>query len=145
MIFATEAELINYAKSLGVTLRRSATTVIIELLGDVGAGKTTFTRGLALGLGISEPITSPSFNISKRYPINKTRELIHYDFYRLDDPGLMSFELEEALNEPGAVIVVEWAGSVAELLPPDHLKIAFKILPDGSRELTFNGKTEPNL
>ena len=145
MIFQTETALLDYAKSLGASLRSARTIAVLELVGDVGAGKTTFTRGLALGLGVKEPITSPSFNISKRYFIDQARELIHYDFYRLDDPGLMSFELAEALNEPRAVIVVEWAGSVADLLPPDRLKIQFKILPDGSRELTFDGKTEPNL
>lgn len=143
MIFATEADLIDFAKSLGASLRSAEKTKVIELIGDVGAGKTTFTRGLALGLGISEPITSPSFNISKRYAFGQNRELIHYDFYRLDDPGLMSFELAEALQEPSAIIVIEWAGTVANLLPVNRLKIEFKILPDGSRELTFNGKPNP--
>ena len=142
MIFATEAELIDFAKSLGASLRSAEKTKAIELIGDVGAGKTTFTRSLALGLGISEPITSPSFNISKRYPIDRSRELVHYDFYRLDDPGLMSFELAEVLQEPSAIIVIEWAGTVANLLPANRLKIEFKILPDGSRELTFNNKPE---
>ncbi len=157
MIFATESSLIDFAKSVGQSVLASFATQVFELVGDVGAGKTTFTRGLALGLGITEPVTSPSFNISKRYsfaryasadassaahreatPVTQN-ELIHYDFYRLDDPGLMSFELEEALSEPRAVIVVEWAGSVADLLPSSRIRIDFRILDDGSRELTFDG------
>ena len=86
-------------------------------------------------------MTSPSFSISKRYAFGKNleNELIHYDFYRLDNPGIMSFELEEALSERNSVIVVEWAGSVAELLPKNHVKISFKILEDGARELEFEG------
>ena len=62
--------------------------VVIELLGDVGAGKTTFTRGLAKGLGVKSTVTSPSFTISKLYQ-GKKCILAHYDFYRLDEPGLM--------------------------------------------------------
>ena len=57
--------------------------VVVELLGDVGVGKTTFTRGLAKGLGVKEPVTSPSFTISKTYALPEGKNLIHYDFYRL--------------------------------------------------------------
>ena len=140
MIFATEAELLSFAQSLGASL---ALPAVFELVGDVGAGKTTFTRGLALGLGIPEPITSPSFTLSKRYALPRGGELIHYDFYRLTDPGLMSFELAEALEAPSSVVVVEWGDSVADLLPASRTKITFRVHSDGSRELKLNGQPEP--
>lgn len=120
---------------------------VIELVGDVGVGKTTFTRGLAQGLGISEPVTSPSFTISKRYAFTSDEhsaggELIHYDFYRLGDPGIMRDELVEALHEPNSVVVVEWGGNVADLLPEEHLRLDITLNADGSRDLTTN---QPDL
>ncbi len=111
---------------------------VIELVGDVGAGKTTFTRGLAEGLGIKEPITSPSFTISKSYtlPNNKGR-LIHYDFYRLPDPGLMLDDLRENLENPNNIIIIEWGGSIADILPEDHIKVEIKYNDDSSREVNI--------
>lgn len=109
---------------------------VFELVGDVGAGKTTFTRGLADGLGVEEAVTSPSFTISKRYAYRQNDlagELIHYDFYRLDDAGLMRDELAEALALPGNVIVVEWGGGVADLLPESKVRLEISLNEDGSR------------
>ena len=83
-------------------------TTIIELIGDVGTGKTTFTRGLAKGLGVKNPITSPSFTISKSYALPTGGHLIHYDFYRLPDPGLMADDLQENLTNPKNIIIIEW-------------------------------------
>lgn len=114
---------------------------VFELIGDVGAGKTTFTRGLAAGLGVEEPLTSPSFTISKRYYFaqNATEgSLIHYDFYRLPDPGIMRDELAEALSEPNNIIVVEWGGDVADLLPKSKYRLEFQLNPDGSRTIVLN-------
>ena len=108
---------------------------VIELVGDVGTGKTTFTRGLAAGLGVNEPVTSPSFTISKTYAF-KNGELIHYDFYRLKDPGLMAEDLDENLNNNHAVVVVEWAESVENFLPENRTKIEIKLNDDGTREVT---------
>ncbi len=108
---------------------------VVELLGDVGAGKTTFTRGLAEGLGIKENITSPSFTISKSYAIPGGKALVHYDFYRLPDPGLMAEDLEESIANPNNIVIVEWADSVSDLLPKDHQKIEIKLSEDGTREV----------
>ncbi len=107
---------------------------VIELIGDVGAGKTTFVRGLAEGLGVKEPITSPSFTISKEYAF-PDGILIHYDFYRLKEPGLMIGDLEESLFEPNAVVIVEWANTVENVLPEDRDKIIINYLEDGGREI----------
>ena len=112
--------------------------IVVELIGDVGAGKTTFTRGLAEGLGIKEQITSPSFTISKSYALpNSTGRLIHYDFYRLPDPGLMLDDLRENLETPENIIIVEWGESVADILPENHLKIAIMYNEDGSRTINL--------
>lgn len=109
---------------------------VIELIGDVGAGKTTFTRGLAKGLGIEEPVTSPSFMISKKYAGDKAN-LTHYDFYRLGDPGIMVDDLIDSLSEKNAVVVVEWGEEVENVLPEDRIKILIKLNDDGTREVSL--------
>lgn len=120
---------------------------VFELIGDVGTGKTTFTRGLAEGLGVSEAVTSPSFTISKRYGFRRendgaTGELIHYDFYRLDDVGLMREELAEALAMLNGVIVVEWGGGVTELLPESKIYLQISLEEDGGRSVKISSHSE---
>lgn len=138
----SEAEMLQFGKDFAKSLTLPA---VIELVGDVGAGKTTFTRGLAEGLDISDPVTSPSFTISKRYsfPLSDSEyyktprygELIHYDFYRLDDPGIMRDELFDSIGQPDSVIVVEWGGGIADLLPDSKYRLEISQLNDGEREL----------
>ena len=132
MNIASEQEMIEFGKSFA---KKLSFPCVIELLGDVGAGKTTFTRGLAEGLGIRENITSPSFTISKSYAIPGGKTLVHYDFYRLPDPGLMAEDLEESITNPNNIVIVEWADSVSDLLPNNHQKVEIKYNRDGSREV----------
>ena len=116
-------------------IQNNDTAMTIELIGDVGAGKTTLTRGIAQGLGVAEEVTSPSFTVSKRYAF-PGGALVHYDFYRLPDPGLMREELAEALADPQNVVVIEWGESVADLLPEKHVRININLLDEGGRELS---------
>ena len=133
MIIHSESEMLDFGRQFVNKHPR-----VIELIGDVGTGKTTFTRGLAEGLGIKEPITSPSFTISKSYALpNGKGRLIHYDFYRLSNPGLMVSDLAEALSNPANIIVVEWGESVTDLLPKDHITITIEYTETGDRNLFF--------
>ena len=97
---------------------------IIELVGDVGAGKTTLTKGVALGLAIDEDVQSPSFTISRVYDAREGLVLAHYDFYRLADPGIMADELYETVHDPKSVTIIEWAEIVGGVLPDDRLTVA---------------------
>ena len=65
-------------------------------------------------------------------------ELIHYDFYRLDDPGLMSEDLLEAISDPLSVVVIEWGNDVSSMLPESHYRLEFSLNPDGSRKIKNN-------
>ena len=112
-------------------------STVVALIGDVGAGKTTFVRGLAKGLGIKDPITSPSFTISKSYALPDGRTLTHYDFYRLQDPGLMQEDLAESINNPHTITIVEWAESVDNVLPANRAIINIKYNDDDTREVTI--------
>lgn len=120
----------NFAKTIRIP-------TIIELVGDVGTGKTTFVRGLAQGLNIKEPVTSPSFTISKSYALKNGGNLVHYDFYRLQDPGLMADDLQENLANPKNIVIIEWGESVNNLLPNNHLKIEIKYNEDDTREVNL--------
>lgn len=109
----------------------------IELVGDVGSGKTTLTKGIARGLGITETVQSPTFTINRTYDAPSGLRLSHYDFYRLSDPGIMSDELDESLGEEGTIIVIEWGGVVESILPEDHIRISFESPTETERVLTI--------
>jgi tRNA threonylcarbamoyladenosine biosynthesis protein TsaE len=110
---------------------------VIELVSDLGGGKTTLTRGLARGAGSPDKVASPTFTISKVY-VAKKFEMHHFDFYRLAEPGLLADELAEVAGDPQIVVVVEWADVVQHVLPAKRLTISIKYLPDGSRQLHFS-------
>lgn len=109
----------------------------VELISDLGGGKTTFTRGLVRGLGSFDLASSPTFTIGKQY---KSGEITcyHYDFYRLQEPGLATEELADALEDVQGVIVVEWAESVAHVLPENRITITIEPVADNpeSRKCT---------
>ncbi len=109
---------------------------VIELVSDLGGGKTTFVRGLARGTGSSDHVSSPTFTISKVYK-SKDLELHHFDFYRLPDPGLMEHEIKDVLDDPHTAIVVEWADVLAHVLPADRLTIHITSTGDEQREFTI--------
>lgn len=121
-------------RKLGLSLRGGET---IELVGDVGAGKTTFTKGLATGLGIDDPVQSPSFTISQVYEGRDDIRLAHYDFYRLNDPGIMADELAEAMQDDKTVVVIEWADTVMDILPEGHTRVQFETTSEEGRKITL--------
>lgn len=112
----------HMARTLGAALCGGE---VIELVGDVGSGKTTFTKSLAEGLGVIDDVQSPSFTLSRVYDGRDNLKLYHYDFYRLPDPGIMQFDLDESVHDKKGVTVVEWAETVADILPPDRVVITF--------------------
>jgi tRNA threonylcarbamoyladenosine biosynthesis protein TsaE len=121
------------AQDLGSQLKGGE---VIELTSDLGGGKTTFVRGLALGAGSTDHVSSPTFTISNVY---KTPNLTihHFDFYRLHEAGLIGHELQDVLDDPNTVIVVEWSDVVKHVLPPKRLKIYIETLSENERRLIF--------
>ena len=110
---------------------------VIALTGDLGTGKTTFTKGIARGLGVahSEYVNSPSFTLIKEYAGRIS--LYHIDLYRLDDLCDMEYlGIEEYVGTDG-VAVVEWAEKLKGLLPKEHLHICIKIKDENTREFDF--------
>jgi tRNA threonylcarbamoyladenosine biosynthesis protein TsaE len=132
MLIHSEQEMLDYGQKFAAELQAPA---VIELIGDVGAGKTTFTRGLAKGLGVKAELSSPSFTISREYRGEKYN-LVHYDFYRLEDPGLMMEDLAETINDPTTITIIEWGQSIKDILPDGHTVIEIKYIDENTRELT---------
>jgi tRNA threonylcarbamoyladenosine biosynthesis protein TsaE len=109
--------------------------LVIALHGELGAGKTALTQGIAAGLGVNERVTSPTFTLVNQYATARRFDLVHIDCYRLGEQAddalaeAATFGLEEIIADENAVIVIEWAERVAELLPADHLAVTI-VQPD---------------
>ncbi len=108
---------------------------VILLTGDLSGGKTTLTKGIGKGLGVTRIINSPTFNIVKTY--QGTNILLHhFDLYRLD--GLNTdFDLEEYFTKD-SICVIEWPYNIKELLPEEYLSINLESIGDNKRKLTLN-------
>ena len=117
---------------------------VIELIGDVGAGKTTFVKGLALGLEIYDEVQSPSFTISRKYIGREDIELAHYDFYRLQDAGIMKNEIEESIHDKASITVVEWADVISGVLPSDRIIIHIESTGENTRRITIEATDDEN-
>lgn len=109
--------------------------LFLALIGDLGTGKTHFVQGLAEGLGITGPVTSPTFNLMNQYEGRLT--LTHFDFYRLD-------RVEELYNigwdeySSGGVVAAEWAGLFPEVIPEEALVLTFSRTGENDREITIS-------
>ncbi len=124
--------------SLGYALKGGE---VIELISDLGGGKTTFMRGIARGSGSTDKVASPTFTISKVYKSPKL-ELHHFDFYRLNDAGLMAHELHDILGDPKIVLAIEWGNMVKHVLPKERVVVEFAKMSDEARQLQFTYPTE---
>lgn len=108
--------------------------MVICLEGDLGSGKTIFTKGFAQALGIEETVTSPTFNIIKEYNSGEM-PLYHMDVYKLDG-NIENVGIEDYFNKNG-ITIIEWADTIKDYLPEERLDIKFKIIDEDTRTLTF--------
>ncbi len=127
-------------ETLGHTLladKRGEAPRVLCLWGELGSGKTTFTQGLARGLGITSRLPSPTFIIVRRYSIPKTtRMLYHMDLYRVQGTSdIEALGFDEMRTDPAAYVVIEWPERLGMLLPDTRVDIRFAALPDGSHTI----------
>ena len=117
---------------------------VFLLLGDLGAGKTVFAQGLALGLGCRDKVNSPTFNILKLYNIknktlNKIRAFCHVDAYRLNSgKDLRAIGIEEYMGNPDTVTLIEWAEKVKSVWPDKSIKTKIIAVSESQREITIS-------
>lgn len=125
------AETENIAETFAETLQGGE---VVLLCGEMGAGKTHFTKGIAKGLKIDDVITSPTFALHNVYLGRLT--LNHFDFYRIDDPAEAEMlGLDEFFYDKNAVSVIEWSENVAELIPKEHIKVTIQKLSENERKI----------
>lgn len=107
---------------------------LITLSSDLGGGKTTFVRGLASGMGSKDHVHSPSFTLSNLYTSDRLH-LHHFDFYRLQEAGIMRAQIAELFEDSNNVVAVEWGDIVDQTLPEERLAIELKVTGDNSRDI----------
>lgn len=132
----SDHETINLGRKLGAALREGD---VIALVGELGSGKTWFTKGIGLGLDISSDtvITSPSFSLVNEYEGRCT--FFHMDGYRLENlSDFLSAGLDEYLHQNG-VVAMEWADRWPEILPDWNVKVEIAIVDERSRKISLSG------
>ncbi|MDP3963026.1 MAG: tRNA (adenosine(37)-N6)-threonylcarbamoyltransferase complex ATPase subunit type 1 TsaE [bacterium] len=132
--------------------------LVISLEGNLGAGKTTFTQGFARALGIRQHLTSPTFVVMKKYAGQKYKSqithhksikrlplaLYHIDCYRLHSPEeLSAIGLETIINNPYAIVLIEWGDRIKKLLPPNRLTIRFAHAGGNRRKISIINLSTP--
>ncbi len=135
---ADEKKMIEFGKTLAMDLKGGD---VVLLYGDLGAGKTTLTKGIALGLGIANNIVSPTFTLMQVYDVRNTkttklRKLVHIDTYRLEDEKqLYEIGVQDYIGDPETVCVIEWAEKIKTLLEGKNI-IKIKIQHEDNNERT---------
>jgi tRNA threonylcarbamoyladenosine biosynthesis protein TsaE len=144
MIWQTSSTSSADTEKLGELLgRKLLGGEVIELRSDLGGGKTTFMRGLARGAGSKDTVTSPTFTLSRIYQAGDL-QIHHFDFYRLDDAGILADQLAESVNNNKTVVAVEWADIVEDVLPAQRLSIEFKPTANDPDERQITIKYPPS-
>lgn len=130
-------ETVEFAKSFAKKLKAGD---VIALDGDLGSGKTTFVKGLALGLGLKNPdeVKSPTFALMHIYETQPP--LYHFDLYRLESlKEIVNIGFEDYVHDPGLILCVEWAQRAKELLPERTILVSLKVAGDFVRSIQMAG------
>ena len=139
MVIEMENKITTYSEKETIEIAQNLESekfpnMVICLEGDLGSGKTIFTKGFAQALGIEETVTSPTFNIIKEYNSGEM-PLYHMDVYKLDG-NVENLGIEDYFNKNG-VTIIEWSDTIQDYLPEERLDIKIKILDEDTRILTF--------
>lgn len=134
VITGSPEETIAFAEKIGSMLKKGD---IIAYKGGLGAGKTTFTRGLAAGLGLKDEVTSPTFAIVNEY--HGRINLYHFDMYRIMDSGELEATGFYDYPQEESVFAVEWSENIEDILPPETIYITIERIDDETREITVEG------
>jgi len=139
----SEKQTFNFAKKFSKNLTGGA---MLGLIGNLGAGKTIFTKGLALGLGIKKNIASPTFVLMKVYPVKshrakilpKAKFLVHIDAYRIKSAkDLIAIGADEYFKRLDTVTVIEWADKIKKILPRKTKFVKIDLQKNNSRKIIF--------
>lgn len=110
---------------------------VVALHGDLGAGKTVFARGMARGLGIKGAVSSPTYTIVQEYDMPEGGRFYHLDLYRIsDEHAALGFGVDEFLDDPAAITLLEWPERITGLLPPDTRHLKLEHLDEATRAIS---------
>ncbi len=117
----------------------------ICLHGDLGSGKTTFTQGLLEALGAEGPYTSPTFVIVKKYDLSEQKgdsmsilRIYHIDAYRINADAMVELGWQEMIDDPRAIVIVEWPEQITSVLPAHAQTIDFEWVDENKRKIIYN-------
>lgn len=133
-------EMNAFTKGLAGGFELGTQAIVLALSGDLGAGKTAFTKELASVLGVVDVVTSPTFVIEKIYKLSggQFEHLIHIDAYRLEkSEELAHLGFQDILSNPRNIIVIEWPEKVADLIPKDAKSLKFTFIDETTREIEY--------
>lgn len=125
----SDQETTALGSKLGASLRGGE---FIALTGDLGGGKTQFTKGIAKGLGITETIVSPTFTIERTYG-----RLHHFDLYRTHNDKEIAEEISDLISDGENIVVVEWPENIEGILPQKYTAVNFRYISENEREITI--------
>lgn len=142
VVVHTVEELRAFAERVAkdIQVAQGSGAMILALTGELGAGKTTFTQALAKALGVTETVTSPTFVVMKRYPIQSERffALVHVDLYRIDDISeLAPLRFAEELANPKNLVVVEWPERAPGVIPITATPLSMTVGENGVRTIIY--------
>ena len=134
-ITSSEEETENIGKTLAMSLSKGDSVL---LRGNLGAGKTVFSRGFARGLGITEPVSSPTYTIVQEYELPAGGRLYHLDLYRISGVNAaLAFGVDEFLDDPQGISLIEWPDRIDGILPENAICVEIEHLSDSERRLTI--------
>jgi tRNA threonylcarbamoyladenosine biosynthesis protein TsaE len=136
--FKFESKSLDRSLELGNKLARLIKTpLLIEMVGDLGGGKTALVKAIAKGLGITQTVTSPTFNIHRGYKAPSGIHLEHFDLYRLSDDEIVANELKDCLEDPKTIVCTEWANHFSGHLAEDRLVVECHYISENERRYDF--------
>ena len=137
---ALQSEAERFVRTLSSKERQQRAT-LVTLSGELGAGKTAFTKAVARALGVEDTVTSPTFVLEKMYSLpsdSPFKRLVHIDAYRLQSGAdLAPLGFEELMQDRGNLVMLEWPEQVADALPEPAIRISLAALPDGSHTISY--------
>ena len=139
VVSSSAKQTMEIAKKYAMSIQKP---IVIDLIGDMGAGKTTFSKGFAEGLGVTETVTSPTFTIMNEYTSGKM-PLYHFDMYRLEsleDAENLGFNEYFDMSTLKGITLVEWSEKTPGILPALHIEVKLKKIDEEKREISIGVK-----
>ncbi len=138
---ASKTEAFGEKMGFELSEKRGDGALVIGLMGDLGGGKTTFLKGFAKGLGVKDPVLSPTFNIFRRYELKNGRfkRFYHFDCYRIEsEQEILDLGFGEMVSNPDNIIAIEWSEMIEGILPGGTVRIEFEFIDETTRRISID-------